>query len=95
MASFKHDKTVTEWTRNAHDSEAEIGRLQRSSEMENKNIKKRKVLWVLSQTSSLINFKTYFAVEGLINGPEHEGCSLPLLTSESSNKIFHISSFIR
>lgn len=43
-----------------------------------------------------MNFKTYFAVEGLINDCVHEGCSPPLLTGGGSpNKFSHISSFIR
>lgn len=68
----------------------EVALLERSCEMEN-NDEGRQVLSALAQEVSLMNFKTYFAVEGLINDHVHEGPSLLLLPSGSPHKFSHIS----
>lgn len=74
--------------------EEEVVRLEKSSEMENNDMKAERCS-ESSLAASLMNLKMYFAEEGLINDCVHEGPSLPLLTSGSPNTFSHISSFIK
>lgn len=52
--------------------------LEKSRELKSNEMKGEEVIFVLSYVASMMDFKTYFAVEKLLNDHHGMGCSAPI-----------------